>query len=52
MMRAVVAFVVLLILVGWGFTWATLHWSYSAGERAGYVQKLSRKGWLCTTGPG
>jgi len=31
------------------FTWVTLHWSYSDGERAGYVQKLSRKGWLCKT---
>ena len=26
-----------------------LHWSYSDGERAGYLQKFSRKGWLCKT---
>jgi hypothetical protein len=26
-----------------------LHWSYSEGERAGYLQKLSQKGWLCKT---
>jgi hypothetical protein len=52
MMRAVVAFVVLAVLVGWGFTWATLHWSYSSGERAGYVQKLSSRGWLCKTWEG
>jgi hypothetical protein len=51
-MRALVAFVLLVILVGWGFTWVTLHWSYSAGERAGYVQKLSKKGWLCKTWEG
>src|SRR5205814_1526280 len=35
-----------------GYTWVTLHWSYSDGERAGYVQKLSRKGWLCKTWEG
>ena len=34
------------------FTSATLHWTYSDGERAGYVQKLTRKGWLCKTWEG
>jgi len=29
-----------------------LWWSYSDGERAGYVQKFSRKGWLCKTWEG
>ncbi len=29
-----------------------LKWSYSTGERAGYVQKLSQKGWLCKTWEG
>jgi len=24
-------------------------WSYSDGERAGYLQKVSRKGWICKT---
>lgn len=34
--------------------WAgiTLSYSYSAGERVGYVQKLSRKGWICKTWEG
>lgn len=32
--------------------WLTLNWSYSEGERAGYVQKLSSKGWLCKTWEG
>lgn len=27
-------------------------WSYSTGERAGWVQKLSHKGWLCKTWEG
>lgn len=26
-----------------------LNWSYSDGERAGYLQKFSRKGWICKT---
>lgn len=29
-----------------------LNWSYSEGERAGFVQKLSKKGWLCKTWEG
>ncbi len=31
------------------YTWTVLSWSYSSGERAGYVQKLSQKGFLCKT---
>ncbi len=31
------------------YTWASLTWVYSSGERAGYVQKLSQKGWVCKT---
>jgi hypothetical protein len=34
------------------YTWLVLTWSFSAGERAGYVQKLSLKGWLCKTWEG
>jgi hypothetical protein len=34
------------------WTWATLGYTYSTGERAGYVQKLSKKGWLCKTWEG
>jgi hypothetical protein len=44
---------VLVIAVGFSaFTWLTLHFSYSNGERAGYVQKLSHKGWICKTWEG
>ncbi|WP_310571994.1 hypothetical protein [Gemmatimonas sp.] len=34
--------------------WATiaLSWSYSSGKRAGYVQKMSRKGYVCKTWEG
>ncbi len=31
------------------YTWAALSWVYSSGERAGYVQKLSEKGYVCKT---
>jgi len=31
---------------------ATLSYTYSSGERAGFVQKLSRKGWICKTWEG
>ncbi len=34
------------------YAWSALAWSYSEGERAGYVQKFSRKGWLCKTWEG
>lgn len=34
------------------WTWATLSYDYSDGERAGYVQKFSRKGWVCKTWEG
>lgn len=31
---------------------AALHWSYSKGERAGFLQKVSDKGWICKTWEG
>lgn len=34
------------------YTWATLSWVYSSGERAGYVQKFSKKGYVCKTWEG
>ena len=32
--------------------WVTLGYTYAVGERAGYVQKISKKGWLCKTWEG
>ena len=32
--------------------WVTLGYTYAMGERAGYVQKISKKGWLCKTWEG
>ncbi len=34
------------------YLWAAFKFSYSTGERAGYVQKFSKKGWLCKTWEG
>jgi hypothetical protein len=34
------------------YTWITLTWSFSRGERAGYIQKLSKSGWVCKTWEG
>jgi hypothetical protein len=31
---------------------ATLNYTYSSGERAGFLQKVSKKGWLCKTWEG
>lgn len=50
----IVLLVVLLVpvLVFGAWSWITLNYSYSKGERAGYVQKISKKGWLCKTWEG
>jgi len=34
------------------YIFVVMQWTYSTGERAGWVQKLSRKGWLCKTWEG
>jgi hypothetical protein len=34
------------------WAWTTLGYVYSTGERAGYAQKLSQRGWLCKTWEG
>jgi hypothetical protein len=45
----------LVVVVGGGlalYTLFTLTFSYSSGERVGFVQKLSKKGWVCRTWEG
>jgi hypothetical protein len=44
--------VVILLLCLAAYTWLVLNWSYSSGERAGLLQKFSRKGWVCKTWEG
>jgi hypothetical protein len=34
------------------YVWITLNFDYSEGERAGYVQKFSSRGWICKTWEG
>src|SRR5512143_2895413 len=51
-LRKILIALIILALLAIGWAWLTLHWSYSAGERAGYVQKLSKKGWICKTWEG
>ena len=51
-MRIVVALVVAVALAVAGYFWVVLAWSYSTGERVGWVQKMSKKGWICKTWEG
>jgi hypothetical protein len=46
---SVVAIAVALLAL---YTWAALNISYSEGEREGFLQKFSRKGWICKTWEG
>jgi hypothetical protein len=50
--KALLLLVLLLLAAPALWTWATLNYVYSSGERAGYVQKFSHKGWLCKTWEG
>src|SRR5262249_12496778 len=53
--RVIVALITLVLLVIGGiaaWTWITLHFTYSTGERVGYIQKMSKKGWVCKTWEG
>ena len=44
--------VVALILIAVAYLAVALKWSYSTGDRAGWLQKLSDKGWVCKTWEG
>jgi len=45
-------FILVIGLLFAAYTWVSLSYNYSDGERAGYVQKFSRKGWICKTWEG
>jgi hypothetical protein len=51
MVRLLIALLVAAALAAVYF-FVALNWSYSTGERAGWVQKLSKKGWVCKTWEG
>lgn len=46
------SFLLAVIVLAVFYTWLTLTWSFSTGERVGYVQKLSKSGWICKTWEG
>lgn len=50
--KGLILVVVALLALAGLYLWSVMNWSYSNGERAGYVQKFSRKGWLCKTWEG
>ena len=41
-----------IVIVVFGYFWVALNWNYSTGERAGWIQKFSKKGWFCKTWEG
>ena len=47
--RFVVILLALVLVIGALWTWFSLSWAYSEGERAGILQKFSKKGWICKT---
>jgi hypothetical protein len=49
MRRIVVGAVIVTVLAALAALYFVFGWSYSDGDRAGYLQKFSRKGWLCKT---
>lgn len=51
-LRWLVVLVVVGVVLFALYTWSTLQWSYSSGDRAGYVQKFSHKGWIFKTWEG
>ena len=50
--KSILGIVVAMVLALGGYAFVVTSWSYSSGERAGWVQKLSSKGWLCKTWEG
>ena len=43
---------VIIVVLAAAWIWLMISWSYSSGERAGWVQKFSSKGWICKTWEG
>ena len=52
--RLITLLLVILVPVVLFGAWAgiTLNYAYSKGERAGYAQKISKRGWICKTWEG
>jgi hypothetical protein len=52
LLRYLVGLIVGLLVLVALYTVVVLNWSYSSGERAGFLQKLSHKGFVCKTWEG
>ncbi len=52
MLLRLLAFLLILAAIAAAYVWVVLKWNYSSGERAGWVQKFSNKGWVCKTWEG
>lgn len=50
--KIVVILILAVVVLSAGYVMIVLNWSYSKGERIGYIQKFSEKGWLCKTWEG
>lgn len=48
----IIGFFLLLIGLFALYTWVSLTFSFSKGDRTGYIQKFSLKGWVCKTWEG
>lgn len=46
------AFIAIVAILFAAYVWLVLTWSYSDGQRAGNIQKFSKKGWICKTWEG
>ena len=51
-LKWLVGIMALLLLMFAAYLAFVMSWAYSDGERAGYLQKFSRKGWVCKTWEG
>jgi flagellar basal body-associated protein FliL len=51
-LKIFVMLIIAVVVLSAGYLAIVLNWSYSKGDRIGYVQKFSEKGWLCKTWEG
>jgi hypothetical protein len=52
MFKRIFLSLIVLIALAAAYFAIVLNWSYSTGDRAGWIQKLSDKGWVCKTWEG
>ena len=51
-LRVVLLAILIVAVLATAWFWFFLTWNYSTGERAGWIQKFSEKGWICKTWEG